>query len=561
MKFNREQSRLFFCAQPKIGVWGELRRLGSFSAWRCRSRCSWRCRGRGGAVLFRDRHTFESCYRHDGPGNPGMPGQVPGPAASGTPSFRDDPKDEISFGYPGAPGYTAILSMPRVERQTLSPYNPPVSKRTEQSDPARAALRVITVLQEAGHTAYLAGGCVRDRLRGAEPKDYDVATDARPEQVRELFRNSRWVGQAFGVVLVMVKHVAIEVATFRTEWGYEDGRHPDGVEFSDAEHDAGRRDFTVNGLFENPLARNEGDRIIDYVDGRADLEHKLIRAIGDAGQRLSEDYLRLLRAPRFAASLGFDIEEQTANAIIEHASQLGKISRERIGNEIRNMFAGPDPARAAQLMQTLRLDAPVLDEQNNPCELMTLATLGATGDFALGAAAWMLDRHVFGAFAAPCENFEQFAEALGDFARAYLQQTIGRWRHAMTLSNDECDEISMILGDVISTSGWDELTVARRKRLLARPTFAKALHLLRAMQAVTGVSKLLQMIETDSQQYEREGVAPTPWVTGHDLIALGKQPGPDFARLLDAVYDAQLERRVQSRDEALVHLRDLINDL
>ena len=183
----------------------------------------------------------------------------------------------------------------------------------QTADTARAAaVRIIGELRRAGHTALLAGGCVRDALLGVEPKDYDVATDARPEAVRALFKRSRYVGEAFGVVLVSVKGVEVEVATFRSEWGYQDGRRPGEVAFTDAEHDAQRRDFTVNGLFADPLddklnpvpvGTTGGDRVIDYVGGLEDLKAKRLRAIGDPDERFREDYLRMLKARgRTAAS-------------------------------------------------------------------------------------------------------------------------------------------------------------------------------------------------------------------------------------------------------------------
>ena len=215
-----------------------------------------------------------------------------------------------------------------------------------------AALSIIQTLRDAGHVALLAGGCVRDRLLGEDPKDYDVATDAPPERVRTLFKRTRAVGEAFGVVLVDLKRDGqrrtIEVATFRTEGVYSDGRRPDAVEYSDAKHDAQRRDFTVNGLFEDPACEHvdaDAEGIIDYVGGRADLKARVIRAVGDPEKRFGEDYLRLLRAPRFAARLGFAIEEATFRAMQQHAPQINRIARERIGDEIRRALVRPRCAR------------------------------------------------------------------------------------------------------------------------------------------------------------------------------------------------------------------------
>src|SRR5262245_25703221 len=196
------------------------------------------------------------------------------------------------------------------------------------------ALDIVRHLRGAGHEALWAGGCVRDQLLGLKPKDYDVATSATPDQIREVFgrRRSLPIGAAFGVITVLGPHEAgqIEVATFRTDAAYSDGRHPDSVAFTTAEHDAQRRDFTINGLFFDPVA----EQVVDYVGGQDDLKRRTIRAIGDARQRLGEDKLRMLRAVRFAAAFGFTIEARTMHAIQEMAGDINTVSAERIGMEI-----------------------------------------------------------------------------------------------------------------------------------------------------------------------------------------------------------------------------------
>ncbi len=213
-----------------------------------------------------------------------------------------------------------------------------------RQDLREAAVEVVRRLSEAGYTAYFAGGCVRDRLMGLEPTDYDVASDARPEQVGALFGGAHRVGESFGVMLVSAMGHQIEVATFRSDGFYSDGRRPDTVTFSDAGHDARRRDFTINGLFEDPLS----GRVIDFVGGQADLEARLIKAIGDPEARLAEDRLRMLRAVRFAARFSFAIDAATAEAIRGGAEDLGRISRERIGQEVRRMLTDRNRAVAAR---------------------------------------------------------------------------------------------------------------------------------------------------------------------------------------------------------------------
>lgn len=384
-----------------------------------------------------------------------------------------------------------------------------------------AALRVIARLHQQGCVAYLAGGCVRDTLLGVEPKDYDVATDAPPGVTLGLFPGSRAVGESFGVVLVGIGGHSVEVATFREEWGYADGRRPDGVRFTDAEHDARRRDFTINGMFAEPLPDGP-DVVIDHVGGRADLDAKLIRAIGEPDDRFGEDYLRMLRAVRFAARLGFDIEPRTGASIRSHARYLGQISRERIGMEVLVMLAHPTRAAAAALMQSLKLDGPALNEDHTDPALPTLESLDEGASATTALAAWMIDRE--------------------------STATLDRWRNALNLSNDDRNAAAGALRLRERAAHWPDLAVAQRKRLLAERDWTAALTLLRAENRAA-------TIEHEAAPLLAEGVAPEPWVTGEDLIGMGLEPGPDFGRWLDDVYDAQLDGRVTDRDTALAWVR------
>lgn len=212
---------------------------------------------------------------------------------------------------------------------------------------AEGAIAIARKLIRAGHVALLAGGCVRDLLLGREPQDYDVATDAPPARVGELFHPTRLVGARFGVVLVLRNRQWIEVATFRSDGPYLDGRHPTQVHFTDAHEDARRRDFTVNGMFLDPLKRT----VIDYVDGQADLQAGLIRAIGDPTARFDEDQLRLLRAVRFAARLAFTIEPQTLTAIQANAAKLASVAPERVREELEKMLVHPQRRQAFRLLR------------------------------------------------------------------------------------------------------------------------------------------------------------------------------------------------------------------
>ncbi len=489
---------------------------------------------------------------------------------------------------------------------------------TGKPTPRDAAVKIVGMLQEAGYVAYLAGGCVRDALLGYHPKDYDVATDAKPDAVRGLFPKSRYVGEAFGVVQVRVpgyRHHPVEVATFRTEWGYQDGRRPTSVHFTDAQHDAQRRDFTINGLFEDPLAEGDDQRIIDFVGGQRDLRAGVVRAIGDPAQRFDEDYLRMLRAVRFATRLGFEIEPATADAIRPLAPKLAAISRERIGQELRWMLTpsrvlapqrmpgatggersgsgplrgGADPraARAIGLIQDLHLDGPTLDEPHLVSDLATVSGLArglgsdteqavATGrglasgsgememaiqtpSYATYLAAWLLDRYFFQDTSQPCGALggdgAVLAGAMERFVSLSSKPIVRGWRRALCLSNEDRGSFTGVLTLLPVALRWPGLGVAGRKRLLAQVLWPQVWALIAALRDRPGVGALVAQIASDAPTLWTQGVCPEPWVSGDDLIALGRKPGPVFRRLLDQVYDAQLEGRLTSKDQALDWLK------
>jgi tRNA nucleotidyltransferase/poly(A) polymerase len=405
-----------------------------------------------------------------------------------------------------------------------------------------AALSVLRRLRSHGHTAYLAGGCVRDALLGLTPKDYDVATDATPDRVQSLFSQTAAVGAAFGVVLVYVprpgrgRHT-IEVATFRAEGAYTDGRRPDAVRFTTAEEDAKRRDFTINGLFADPppedAPADTPDTIIDFVGGQADLAAGVLRAIGEPVERFGEDYLRMLRAVRFAARFGFQIEPRTAEAIKEHAPKLDQIARERIGDEVRRMLMMPPPAptAAAEALQQLGLTRVVLGVAGGAGAGALLSRLDAAADYPTRLLAW----------------FAALDEPVPDKQAA-------RARAALMLSNDEADaaKATFRLWQDLTTL-WEPSPTAQRKRRASHPRFDQALMLLQA-QAPGDAARLRQ--EVEALAGDGIGLAPDPLVTGDDLIAMGLKPGPDFKTILDQTYDAQLEGRVTTKQEALGYARD-----
>lgn len=412
-----------------------------------------------------------------------------------------------------------------------------------------AAVRVVQRLQDNGFVAYLAGGCVRDTLLGRPPKDFDVATNAEPDRIAELFTTSHAVGEAFGVQLVPVREgrqrFVVEVATFRTEWGYADGRRPTSIRFTDARHDAARRDFTINGLFEDPLARSGQDPIIDFVEGRADLARGIVRAIGDPEQRFGEDYLRMLRAVRFAARFDFAIESATRQAIMKHAAHLGRISAERVGQETRAMLT-PDadarPPRAVHLIQELHLDATLLGEPHAEPAIPTVDALPDHADYPTVLAAWLLDRRTAEAGTSVCGSLS------APTAAAPLRQQL-------CLSNDHHDAVTSILALAGRAVAWPTLTLAPRKRLVADRRWPQAFCLLQAHLPHHDPT-LDQCIMRDVEGLEGQEVAPDPLLRGEDLMAMGFEQGPAMGRLLAAVYDAQLEGHVANREQAMQWLRD-----
>lgn len=426
-----------------------------------------------------------------------------------------------------------------------------------------AATQIVTTLRDAGHIAYFAGGCVRDELLDLAPTDYDVATDATPDRVASLFPRATFVGAAFGVVLVPMPPATVEVATFRSDGVYSDARRPDEVRFSDPLADAQRRDFTINAIFLDPLSEPDPalprlhrvgapprGRIIDYVGGLADLDAGVLRAVGDPDQRLAEDHLRALRAVRFTARLGFAMDAGTAGAISRHAADLRGVSRERIGEEVRRMLRHPSRAEAMALLQDLGLDAPVLNESSLQVDLPTLRGLRRSSDngeigYATCLAAWAFDRAGVdgpeeGGVAAPARSRR---------ARSRAEGLIARWREALKLSNDERDELAAILsGYERLRSGWGSLGVAGQKRLAAQAWFVEALRILNVRQPEVAAAVTARAEELGGSP---GGIAPPPLVTGDDLILAGMKTGPAFKRVLDAVYDAQLEGRVHTKSEAM----------
>lgn len=424
----------------------------------------------------------------------------------------------------------------------------PESQTPSNDSDREDALAVVRRLREAGHVAYFAGGCVRDVLMGLTPTDYDVATDAPPRRVRELFNNTQAVGAAFGVILVRHHGTQVEVATFRADGSYADGRRPTDVTFTTtAEEDARRRDFTINGLFLDPLE----NRVIDYVGGQHDIAAKVIRAIGDPDQRFEEDHLRMLRAVRFAARLGFEIEAGTAGAIARHAERLKRISPERVGDELRAMLAPPTRTAAWEMLWKLGL-LPVIfrtlpEQSSRPEHYETYSgplfpELAPTIEVPFGLS--------LAALALCYRASARLTHVTSLLESVEVQRSVQACRTTLKISNDESAFMAGVLhlGPLLRDN---PPTVATMKRFLATPTSQWASVLLDALLRSDSSMTRIIWLQEQFARLEKEDVAPPPFVTGDDLAGAGFPPGPLFKRVLDAVYDAQLEGRARSKDEAL----------
>ena len=419
-----------------------------------------------------------------------------------------------------------------------------------------APLEVLRTLRENGHEALLVGGCVRDLLLGRAPKDWDVATDALPDRIEALFPKTVAVGKAFGIIAVVCDDGStVEVATYRADSPYADGRHPGAVAFTNAREDALRRDFTVNALFLDPAT---GD-IRDFVGGRADLDARVIRAIGDPETRFAEDHLRLLRAVRFAAVLGFAIEPATFAAIRKLAPHIRRISAERIRDELfRLLTEAPQAGQALQLLRDAALLKEILPEiealvgveqppefhpegdvfvhtklmldalPKNPSLRLALSVLlhdvgkPPTAQYATlpdGTQRW---------------RFECHASVGADMARAILE----RLRAPNALADDVC----AIIGGHMRLADAPKMRAPKLRRLLGAPTFDDELELHRLdCLSSHAILDVYEFLKTEQAKFASEPVLPPPLVSGRDLIALGHAPGPHFAKILQDAYDRQLE--------------------
>jgi poly(A) polymerase len=430
------------------------------------------------------------------------------------------------------------------------------------------AISIVRTLRDHGHQAFLVGGCVRDLLLGREPADYDIATDAVPEEVMRIFPETYAVGAQFGVVLVPVlkeqripsQSDTVEVATFRSDIGYSDGRHPDEVRFTrDPSEDVQRRDFTINGLLLDPV----NNQVLDFVGGQKDLEARSIRAIGDPALRFSEDNLRMLRAVRFAARFEYTIEPATFAAIQQLAPQIHQVSRERVRDELTKMLTEGHARRAFELLDQTGLLHEVLSEieamkgVEQPPEfhpegdvfVHTLLMLEKLPQPCPITLAWGVLLHDVGKpptfRRAPDRiRFDDHVDVGVKMAEAICRR--------LRFSNDDTEQILALIDNHMRFGHVDRMKASTFKKFIRLPRFDEHLELHRLdCESSHRNLRVYDLVREKMAELPPEAVRPAPLVTGDDLIAAGYSPGPRFKEILAAIEDAQLEGRLRSKDEAL----------
>ena len=431
------------------------------------------------------------------------------------------------------------------------------------------ALHSAHVLREAGHLVYFAGGAVRDQLLGKTPKDYDLATSARPDEVQALFKRSDAVGAHFGVIIVKSDGESIEVATFRTDGSYKDGRRPDSVHFSTAVEDAQRRDFTINGLFQDPFSQE----IIDHVAGRVDLNAGILRAIGEPRKRFEEDALRLLRAIRFATVTGFTIEEQTWSAICECSPLLSQISPERIRDEFSQIIIAEERARGMELLVNSGLIKEFLPEVLDLIGCEQPPQWHPEGDV------YIHTRLALSLLKAPPLHLA-LAVLLHDIGKPATQtwdDEAGRFRfnahekvgekmsqkilRRLRYPNHTVDEVSFMVSRHMKFMHVKDMRTAKLKRFMAAECFEMETELHRVdCDSSNGLRENYDFVRQKKEDFAKEPLIPAPLLSGHDLIQDFDVPhGPEIGKLLNAVQTEQLEGRLSDKDGAYTFIKELLS--
>jgi len=451
------------------------------------------------------------------------------------------------------------------------------------------AIGIVKRLKEKGFSALFAGGCVRDMLMGIVPEDYDIATDARPDEIINIFNRTVPIGLHFGVVLVMENDFEFEVATFRSDGTYSDGRHPDTVTFCDARCDALRRDFTINGMFYDPIE----EKHFDYVGGEDDLNAGLIRAIGNPFERFDEDRLRMIRAVRFACRFDFKIEDQTAEAIKKLHDKVLTVSRERIRDELRKTLTGPSPDTSIKMLDDLNLLHEILPEvtamkgveqpenfhPEGDVYTHTLLTLTKLAD-GRKSTDTREEHHPASNGLDKKELYDSWelamAVLLHDIGKPVTFEIADRIRfnnhdsigskmagkicERLRMSNAEKERITWLVKMHLYLRHAQEMRVSKLKRLFAHEGYPELAELYK-VDSLASTANLddYNFCQNMFEELKVEEIKPEPLITGNDLIALGLKPGPIFSKILDAIKDEQLEQKITTKEEALKKAKEFVS--
>ncbi len=446
-----------------------------------------------------------------------------------------------------------------------------MTKMTDEHLLKETAIDIVKRLREKGHSALFAGGCVRDMLMGSVPEDYDIATDAHPKDIINMFKKTIPVGVQYGVVLVIENDFQFEVATFRSDGTYSDGRHPDTVTFSDVKGDALRRDFTINGMFYDPI----DNKCLDYVGGMNDIKAHLIRAVGNPFERFSEDRLRMIRAVRFACRFNYEIEKQTADAIRKLHDKVLSVSAERIKEELEKILTGPNPHTGIKMMDELNLLNEILPEVTTmkgvrqpdnfhpegdvfTHTLLALSELDATrkstglhGEWELAMATLLHD------IGKPV-TFE-----IADRIRFTNHDNVGsemaeKICERLRMSNAEKERITWLVKRHLYLRNAQKMRIGKLKRLFAHEGYPELAELYR-VDSLSSTGNLDDYVFCQEmfEKLQEEEIKPEPIITGHDLIALGLKPGPAFSKILDTIKDEQLEEKIKTKEQAIKRAKEL----
>jgi len=428
----------------------------------------------------------------------------------------------------------------------------------------KTATDLVRRLQEKGHRALFAGGCVRDMLMGIKSADYDIATSARPEEVMNLFKKTIPVGVQFGVVIVVADGFQFEIATFRTEGPYSDGRHPDSVSFVDPEGDARRRDFTINGMFYDPVK----DELLDFVGGQRDIKLRLVRAVGDPYQRFCEDYLRMIRAVRFASRFGYEIEESAREVVKELARKVLGVSWERIREELQKILLDDNRKRGLQLLDELDILGHILPEITAMKGVEQPENLHPEGDVFvhtiltvsyLKKPSWVL---VMGALlhdvAKPVTVEENDGRIRYPLHESVGAEMAGEICDRLKTSKEEKETIKWLVKKHLALKDARKMRISKLKRLLSHEDYPLLAEVCRVdALASSGNLSDYNFCQHMREKFREEELKPLRLLTGDDLIAMGLTPGPVFAKILTQIYDEQLEGKICTKGEAVDRAREL----